>query len=53
MSKDHTIITIAHRLSTIQNSDNIYLIENGQILAEGKHNQLIKNNKNYEKLYKN
>ena len=53
MSKDHTIITIAHRLSTIQNSDNIYLIENGQILAEGTHKQLIKNNKNYEKLYKN
>lgn len=53
ISKNHTIITIAHRLSTIIDSDVIHLMENGQIVASGSHNELLKKNKAYQELYKN
>ena len=52
ISKDYTIITIAHRLSTIENSDRIYLIEDGSIIGEGTHKELLKTNKHYKELYK-
>lgn len=52
ISKDYTIITIAHRLSTIEGSDRIYLIEDGSIIGEGSHKQLLKTNKHYKELYK-
>jgi ABC-type transport system involved in cytochrome bd biosynthesis fused ATPase/permease subunit len=32
---------IAHRLSTIQNSDCIYVLENGQVIEKGKHEDLL------------
>lgn len=47
----YTILIIAHRLSTIKNSDRILLIENGHVCAEGSHQQLLKNNSTYQKLY--
>ena len=53
VSKDHTIITIAHRLSTIIDSDKIYLLEKGTVVATGSHNKLIKTNEKYKTLYKN
>ena len=53
ISKDHTVITIAHRLSTIIDSDVIYVMENGKIVASGTHKELLKNNKIYQNLYKN
>lgn len=49
--KDHTIIIIAHRLSTIMDADIIYLIDQGKIIAQGTHQELIKNNKTYQNLY--
>ena len=52
ISKDYTIITIAHRLSTIEGSDRIYLIEDGSIIGEGSHKELLKTNKHYKELYK-
>ena len=52
ISEDYTIVTIAHRLSTIEKSDRIYLIENGQIIGEGTHKQLLKENNHYKELYK-
>lgn len=51
--KDHTIIIVAHRLSTIIDADIIYLIEDGKLIDEGTHNELIKKNKTYKKLYTN
>ena len=51
LSKTHTIIIIAHRLSTIKDSDKIYLISDGQVVASGSHKYLIKNNKFYKQLY--
>lgn len=47
----YTILIIAHRLSTIKNSDRILLIENGHVSAEESHQQLLKNNSTYQKLY--
>lgn len=47
---EYTILIIAHRISTIINCDRIMLIEDGKITDEGKHNDLIKNNKTYKKL---
>lgn len=52
ISKNKTVITIAHRLSTIVNSDKIIVINNGEIIETGNHNELIKNKKFYYKLYK-
>ena len=51
LSKDHTIIIIAHRLSTIIDADEICLIEKGRIKIKGTHNYLMKNSKDYQKLY--
>ncbi|EEG85359.1 hypothetical protein PROPEN_02166 [Proteus penneri ATCC 35198] len=42
---------IAHRLSTIKNCDRIIVLENGQIIEEGKHNELIKKDSSYKKLW--
>ena len=51
ISKDYTIIIVAHRLSTIMNCNRIYMLDHGQITASGTHRQLLKNNKEYQKLY--
>ena len=41
-SQGRTVILIAHRLSTVINTDNIAVVENGQIIEIGKHDDLIK-----------
>lgn len=47
----HTIIIVAHRLSTVMNADKIVMIENGKIVGEGTHKELLKNCKEYYDLY--
>jgi ATP-binding cassette, subfamily B, bacterial PglK len=44
LRKDVTIIIIAHRLSTVQKCDQIYLVDNGKIAAQGKFEELVKEN---------
>jgi len=51
ISKDYTIIIVAHRLSTIINCNKIYMLDNGKITDSGTHKELLKNNKQYQKLY--
>ena len=52
ISKDYTILIIAHRLSTIKDCDKILVINEGTISGYDTHNNLIKNNSVYKKLYK-
>ncbi len=47
-----TTIVVAHRLSTIKNADEIAVIDDGRILEQGTHDELIKNNGMYAMLYK-
>ena len=49
--KNHTIIIVAHRLSTIMDADIIYVVNKGQIVAEGTHKELLKTNNIYKNLY--
>lgn len=52
ISKDKTSIFIAHRLSTIVNVDKIIVLEQGKIIEQGNHNELLKNKDGYySKLY--
>lgn len=46
-----TSFTIAHRLSTIRNADLILVMKNGQIVEQGKHDDLIKANGFYASLW--
>ncbi|MCR4923908.1 MAG: ABC transporter ATP-binding protein/permease [Lachnospiraceae bacterium] len=50
MQQNRTVILIAHRLSTVINSDRILYMQDGKILAEGKHEELLKICKPYREL---
>jgi len=50
MTQNKTTIIIAHRLSTIQNADRIIVLKSGEIIEEGTHESLIKNNGYYSQL---
>lgn len=43
ISEGRTVIIIAHRLSTVKNADRIIVMEKGEIIEEGKHNELLQN----------
>ena len=47
-----TMLVVAHRLSTIQHSDKIIVIRKGKIIEEGTHQELLRNQGHYYKLYK-
>ncbi|MEO0089173.1 MAG: ABC transporter ATP-binding protein [candidate division WOR-3 bacterium] len=50
--KDLTIIIISHRLSTLANCEKIYVFDNGKIVEEGKHEELLLKEGIYYQLYK-
>jgi subfamily B ATP-binding cassette protein MsbA len=51
LMKGRTTIVIAHRLSTIKNADRILIIEKGEIVDMGRHEELISKNSTYRELY--
>ena len=51
LTKNKTTIVIAHRLSTILNSNNIYVIDKGEVVASGKHDQLLIKSNLYKNIY--
>ena len=46
-----TLLVIAHRLSTITDADNIVVVEDGKIAAQGQHSYLLKNCDLYRKMW--
>lgn len=53
LSKGKTVIIIAHRLSTIRNADQIVVMEKGQVVEIGMHNELLRAGGKYYELVKN
>ena len=51
LTKGRTTVVIAHRLSTILNSDKIYVIDSGNVVGEGKHNDLLNSSEVYKNFY--
>ncbi len=52
MKGDFTIVIVAHRLSTIKDADRILVLDDGAIVQEGTHKQLMKSSTLYKNLYK-
>jgi subfamily B ATP-binding cassette protein MsbA len=48
---NRTSLVIAHRLSTIQNADTIVVVNDGEIVEQGTHEELLKIEGNYHKLH--
>ncbi len=52
LMSERTVFVIAHRLSTVHNANKILVLENGQIVQEGKHNELVNIDGLYKQLHK-
>lgn len=51
ITKNKTVIVIAHKLNTIKDCDNILVFDKGKIVEQGTHEELLKQNGHYKKLY--
>ncbi|WP_371727384.1 ABC transporter ATP-binding protein [Haloarcula sp. CBA1122] len=51
LEQDRAMIVVAHRLSTVINADRIYAVEDGRIVEQGTHNELLANEDVYAELY--
>lgn len=52
LMKDRTTIIIAHRLTTVQNCDIIFVMQEGQLMEQGNHEELLAINGLYANLYR-
>jgi ABC-type multidrug transport system fused ATPase/permease subunit len=51
LMKGKTVIAIAHRLSTLKEMDRLIVMDNGKIIEEGTHNELLKRKGAYHRFY--
>ena len=51
LTSGKTTIVIAHRLSTILNADRIFVINNGEVIGQGNHNELLESSEVYKNFY--
>ena len=51
LTQNRTTIVIAHRLSTVLNSNKIYVIDSGEVIASGKHQELLISSEKYKNYY--
>ncbi|XOS93451.1 ABC transporter ATP-binding protein [Brevibacillus laterosporus] len=52
LMKDRTTLIVAHRLSTVEDADMIYVMDQGNVVEHGNHEELLKQNGFYTRLYK-
>jgi ABC-type multidrug transport system fused ATPase/permease subunit len=50
--RDRTTLIIAHRFSTLRKADRIVVVEDGRIVGQGRHEELIASNPTYQRLYR-
>ena len=50
LSQTSTVITVAHRLHTIRNADQILFLDNGRLIAAGKHEELLERAEEYRQM---
>ncbi len=50
--RDKTVIMISHRLANIKNVDRVYLFDEGEVLEEGSHQELMTKNGRYAAMYR-
>jgi subfamily B ATP-binding cassette protein MsbA len=51
LMRDRTTLVVAHRLSTVARADRIYVVEDGRIVEEGRHDDLVARGGTYRRLY--
>ena len=49
--KDHTMLFISHRLSSVKSCDKVFMLENGHLIEEGSHEELMAHKGSYAKMY--
>lgn len=52
LTANRTTLVVAHRLATVRNADRILVFDNGKLVAQGTHGQLVKKNDLYARLAK-